>query len=155
MSRKFSGALLFTFAILGLTAASVFYITLPTLHPVLLNESLYRRFSSILLSLTLAFGLGFFEFRLCALSLLTFVRFFALTLTCYLQYNGITLGYLVFILYSGLEGFLFLSFCRLSCLFGNARQIHVLNKRKYTWQFISDYLFHCGICTVLLGFLSV
>lgn len=153
MSNKFtlrSNATLFTFAVLGLALASVVYVSLPSALPLSVCIKPYARFNSIMLSLTLTFLCGFFELRLCALSILAFIRFFAATLVCYLQFNQITFHYLVLLLFCGLEGFLFLSFCRLSCLFGQARRINPTNKCKYTRQFISDYLFYCGICTVLL-----
>ena len=159
MSKKHtvkSSALLFTSAILGLFGASVLYVTLPDILPAFLHVNPYQRFSSILLSLTLAFACGFFELRLCALSFLTLIRFFAATLGCYLQFTEINFHFLILLLFCGLEGFLFLSFCRLSFLFGKVRQISIPNKNKYTLQFVSDYLFHCGICCLLLlGFICL
>ena len=153
MTKKFtlrSSALLFIFAILGLTLASVFYITPSGMSHAYTPASLYQRICGILLPLTLAFGFGFFELRLCSLSLLTLLRFFSLTLSCYLQFSQLNLRFLGLLLFSGMEGFLFLSFCRLSCLFGHACQADPKNKPKYIRQFIGDYLFHCGICTLPL-----
>ncbi len=142
-------AVLFTCAALGLAFASMLYTVLPDILPQANTKDLLGHLTGILLPLTLAFLFGFSEIRLCSLSCLVLIRFFSLTLTCYAKYIRFDLYFFAVLFITGLEGLLFLSFCRLSYLFGNAVRREPKNKRKYTRQFIGDYLFRCGICILL------
>ncbi len=149
-------AVLFTAAISGIAIASVLYMVLPTASLDRLCEGKYATVCELffllqgtLFSLCCAFGLGFFAFPLLPLAGLVALRTTGLTLSCYVVYTFYQAEHFLWqLLAAGLLGLLYLCFCRLAYLYG-LRQTHGRRRSRYTLQFIGDFLFFCGISTVI------
>lgn len=149
-------AVLFTAGISGIALASVGYISLPTASLSLLYGGqctslgeMCRMLQGTLFTLGCAFCLGFVGMGLFPLAALTVLRISRLTLDCYLSYAIYGMKHFLWQLAAaGLLGLLFLVFCRLSYLFGLCRK-NGRKKLRYTLQFTGDYLFFCGISTII------
>ncbi|MBE6638547.1 MAG: hypothetical protein E7616_03700 [Ruminococcaceae bacterium] len=152
----FGTVVLFVFAVLGFALASLVYMVLPVqLLPDVVKApktvfEVIDSFGGMLLSLSIAFFVGFLGCALPFLAMITFIRFFSLTFTCYLlclYQSGVGIAQGLFL--SGIKGLMFLVFCRLSYLFACAYRKNTQNRKRYFIQFLGDYLFQCGIGSLL------
>lgn len=153
MSHKIdvSAATLLVFAMLGLALSSALYIYAPSWLPqdkpiqsLGSTKEIAATLTEILLPFTLAFFVGFFRFRLPILSCIVLLRFFSLINLCYIQfYAENQIQFFKQIVFAGIQGLLFLSFCRLTCIFGCAYQN--THKKRFIFRYMGDYLFFCGL----------
>ena len=160
MNKKYNSvccAVLFTAAVLGIALASVLYMLLSTdtLAAFFREEcngicELFLLWRGELCTLCLAFCFGFLGLGLLPFSLLVLLRIARLTLQCYLFCTFYTVWHCLWqITVSGLLALLFLCFCRLAYLYGLYRRKSTHHKIRYTLQFVADFLFFCGICTII------
>ena len=143
--------ILLLFAVLGLALASGVYIRTPdSLHanfPEIRNLFVNTApdLSGTLLPLVLVLFGGFFMPRLSFFALLTLLRAFSLTMVCYLAFESFTnLMFFILLFLCAIKLYLFVSFCRLAFLFGKLKH----KQKRFTRQFLADFLFFCGISAV-------
>ncbi len=149
-----SVSLLFTAAVCGVALGCLVYIGAPsdTLSPLHIPAPHSTReaalfFRGTLASLSLLPVLGLVGGGVCPFGLLVLLRTCRLTLDAALAYLYCPFGEFVWqMLLCFLLGFLYACFARLSMLY--AKRKRWLSRRQKR-QYIYDFLFFCGLCTVI------
>ena len=155
MKKEGYAALLLLCTVCGLSLASVWHLYCPYSAALWQTAALSiggfpARFGGTLFSLLLVFWLGFSCLRHVPLMAAAILRSFSTTALCYVGFSlldGLHLA--VFALISALKLLLFIAFCRLALLFGDGRRDHPARFRRYCLQYAGDFLFICGISSLL------